>query len=211
MAVCASEKLIVDVNVTEYFRKSVAMAVVNQSVDTSEDTMSYVVNLLTRFADSNAFFHEQDEGSRVTPLAKLYARAVEMQSEFERRQAMRRLGDVALFVAGLFADSLRNRPVDIDYYIGMGGAAYGYVSDSLKGRERDDLYREVFAELAARFTVFVDILAEVSEQSALGSNPDWLRIHEIWIKTGSRRAAKKLREHKIHPAIFASSHSQRHH
>lgn len=209
MAGCANEKLIIDVNVTEYFQKNVALALVNQSVDASEDTIYYVVSLLARFADSSALFQEHGEGSRMTPLAKLYARAVQLKSEFERRQAMRRLGDVALFVAGLFADSLKNRPVDIDYYIGMGGAAYGYVSESLKCRERDDLYREVFSELAARFTVFVDILAEVSEQSALGSNTDLLRIYEIWLKTGSQRAQKKLREHKIHPGIF--SNSQRSH
>ncbi|MGH8556254.1 MAG: hypothetical protein ACRESZ_02090 [Methylococcales bacterium] len=209
MAGCASETLIVDVNVTEYFRKSVAMAVVNQSVDTTEDTMYYVVNLLTRFADSSTFFQEKCDGPRVTPLAKLYAKAVELKSEFERRQAMRRLGDVALFVAGLFADSLNNRPVDIDYYIGMGGAAYGYVSDSLKRRERDDFYREVFSELAAKFTVFVDILAEVSEQSGLGSNADFLRIYELWLKTGSQRAGKKLRERGIYPSDFATG--KRHH
>lgn len=209
MAECASEKLIVDVNVTEYFRKSVAMAVVNQSVDTTENTLYYVVNLLTRFADSNTFFQGKSEGPRVTPLAKLYARAVEVKTEIERRQAMRRLGDVALFVAGLFSDSLNHRTVDVDYYIGMGGAAYGYVSESFKGRERDDVYSEIFSELAAKFTAFVDILAEVGEKSNLSSNTDLLRIYEIWLKTGSERAEKKLRGFGIYPAEFSTS--KRHH
>ncbi|MCI0667299.1 MAG: hypothetical protein L0Y43_04505 [Methylococcaceae bacterium] len=209
MAACVSEKLIVNVNVTEYFRKSVATAVVNQSVDTTEDAVYYVVNLLTRFADSNTFFQEKSEGPRVTPLAKLYARAVQLKSELERRQAMRRLGDVALFVAGLFADSLNNRAVDIDYYIGMGGAAYGYVSESFKSRERDDVYSEVFSELAAKFTAFVDILAEVGEKSNLSSNADLLRIYEIWLKTGSRRAEKKLRGFGICP--LDCSPGKRHH
>jgi hypothetical protein len=209
MAGRATDKLIVDVNVTEYFRKSVSMAVVNQSVDATEDALYYVVNLLTRFADSNAFFQENDEGPRVTPLAKLYARAVEKKSESERRQAMRRLGDVALFVSGLFADSLKNRLVDIDYYIGMGGAAYGYVSESIRGTERDDTYSDVFSELAAKFHAFVDILAEVSERSALRSNTDLLRTYEVWLKTGSRRAEKKLREFGICPSNFSTS--KRHH
>lgn len=209
MAECASEKLIVDVNVTEYFKKSVAMAVVNQSVNTTADTQYYVVNLLTRFADSSAFFQEKQDGPGATPLAKLYARAVEQKSETERRQTMRRLGDVALFVAGLFADSLANRPIDIDYYIGMGGAAYGYVCDSFRGRERGDSDREVFSELAAKFTAFVDILAEVGEKSALKSNADLLRFYEVWIKTGSQRVEKKLRDFGIYPSKFSSS--KRHH
>jgi hypothetical protein len=209
MAGCVTEKLIVDVNVAEYFKKSVAMAVVNQSLDATEDTQYYVVSLLTRFADSNTFFQpSSDEGPRVTPLAKLYARAVELKSEIERRQAMRRLGDVALFVSGLFADSLSNRPVDIDYYIGMGGAAYGYVSESFKARERDEGYGEVFSELAAKFTAFVDILAEVAEHSALRSNTGVLRIYEVWLKTGSKRAEKKLRASGIYPLNFSTSKRQ---
>lgn len=208
MAECATERLIVDVNVSEYFRKCVAMAVVNQSMDTTEDTLFYVVNLLTRFSNSNTFFQEENEGPRETPLAKLYARAVEMQSEFERRQAMQRLGDVALFVSGLFSDSLQKRLVDVDYYIGMGGAAYAYLSESFGRREREDSYSEVFSELAAKFTAFVDILAEVSEQSALNSNSGLLRIYELWLKTGSKRAEKKLRDSGIVPSEFSVSRRQ---
>ncbi|MGR9108708.1 MAG: hypothetical protein ACU843_17455 [Gammaproteobacteria bacterium] len=205
MARSRSEKLIVDVNVTEYFRKSVLLALVNQSVDTTDETVYYVVNLLTRFTDSSALFQEKSAGRRVTPLAILYARAVESNSESERLQAMRRLGDVALFVSGLFSDSLKNRPVDIDYYIGMGGAAYGYLSESFKVRQRDEAHREVFSELAVKFAAFVDILAEVGEHSALSSNTDLLRIYEIWLKTKSKRAEKKLRDFGISPADFPAN------
>ena len=205
MSECATENLIVDVNVSEYFHKCVAMAAVNQSMDTTEDTLYYVVNLLTRFSNSNMLFQEENEGPRETPLAKLYARALEVTSEFERRQAMQRLGDVALFVSGLFSDSLQNRMVDVDYYIGMGGAAYGYLSESFRGREHQVSYSEVFSELAAKFNAFVDILAEVSEQSALNSNASLLRIYELWLKTGSKRAEKKLRENGIVPSEFSIS------
>lgn len=208
MSGCTTEKLIVDVNVTEYFKKSVAIAAINQSMDAREDTLYYVVNLLTRFADSNTFFLEKSDGPRVTPLAKLYARAVELKSEAERRQAMRRLGDVSLFIAGLFSDSLRNRLVDVDYYIGMGGAAYDYVSESFKGHHREDAYGEVFSELAAKFTAFVDILAEVGEQSVLKTNADLLRMYELWLKTGSKCAEKKLRDFGICPLDFATNTRQ---
>jgi hypothetical protein len=91
----------------------------------------------------------------------------------------------------------------------MGGAAYGYVSESFKGRERTDAYSEVFSELAAKFTAFVDILAEVGEQSNLRSNADLLRIYEIWLKTGSKRAEKKLRGFGISP--LNCSANKRHH
>jgi len=40
---------------------------------------------------------------------------------------MQRLGDTALFIAGVFADSLNRKLVDVDYYVAMGGTAYAQV------------------------------------------------------------------------------------
>ncbi len=199
-----SKRLIVDVNVREYFRDTVSKAVVNQSIDVTEDSIYYLVNLLTDFADAKTFYQDTPRGSRTIPLAKLYAEAVEVESEADRQRAMRRLGDISLFVAGLFSDSLRNRLVDVDYYISMGGSAYGYLSEVLKGRERGYAYSTVFSELADNFTDFVDVLAEVGDQSELKSDLDLLRVYKVWLKTHSKRAARQLRECGIYPQQFGS-------
>ena len=201
--------LIVNMNVREYFLKTVSKAVLNQSVDVTEDTICYVVNLLTTFADAGNFYQDTPPGSPSTPLVKLYAEAVEVRSEADRRRTLRRLGDVALFVAGLFSDSLKNKLVDIDYYISMGGSAYSYLSDALRGQERGCLDSSVFSELATNFTGFVDVLAEVGDQSELYSHTDLIRIYEIWLKTNSRRAARQLREFGIYPQQF-SGNGRRH-
>ena len=38
--------------------------------------------------------------------------------------AVLQIGDVSLFTSGFFADSLRGKLVDVDYYVNIGGAAY---------------------------------------------------------------------------------------
>jgi hypothetical protein len=45
----------------------------------------------------------------------------------------------------------------------------------------------------------VDVLSEVSEQSALTSNTDLLRMYERWLRTGSRWTGQKLAERGIVP------------
>ena len=50
----------------------------------------------------------------------------------------------------------------------------------------------VFAELAEKFVRFVDVISEVSERSACGSNSDLLRLYERWLKTGSVRSGQLL-------------------
>jgi hypothetical protein len=140
---------------------------------------------MDRQADGSTF---QDEvlGTRLT-------RALEAGGT-ARREGLRRVGDVSLFVSGFFADSLNRRLVDVDYYISLGGLAYGAL-----GRREEERLAEVFSELAEKFTEFVDVIAEVSDRSALASNGDLLRLYEKWMKTGSARNGEMLIERGILP------------
>ena len=56
----------------------------------------------------------------------------------------------------------------------------------------------VFAELAEKFRDFVDVLAEIRD-SGKAAAIDVLRVYEVWLRTGSRRAARLLREHGLEP------------
>jgi hypothetical protein len=89
----------------------------------------------------------------------------------------------------------------------MGGSAYEYLSCHLHGTVLDAL-GEVFAELASKFVDFVDVLAEVSERAELHSHTDVLRVYETWVRTGSRRSARLLREIGIHPSEASVSRRQ---
>jgi len=173
----------------EYFKELVDSALAHQHVDAGELTSFYVVNLLSGFLQRPV--HEGE------PLALRLAAALE-DDGFRQRITLREIGDGALFVSGFFADSLRRKLVDVDYYVSIGGTAYTALS-----RVETDTFSAVFAELADKFVVFVDVLAEVSERTACSSNLDLLRLYERWLKTGSRRSGKLLFERGVVPVQSA--------
>lgn len=67
------------------------------------------------------------------------------------------------------------------------------------------MYGPVFGELAAKFQQMVDALNEVSEAGYQYSDRDILRLYEVWLKTGSRRAERLLSGLGVAPAAGAHS------
>ena len=102
-------------------------------------------------------------------------------------------------MAGFFGESLGRKQVDIDYYIFMGGSAYSSLSESIRGSVRGQAHTAVFAELGAKFQDFVDVLTEVRDEARGNDDVDVLRLYEVWLKTGSARAARMLRRLGIEP------------
>jgi hypothetical protein len=198
------ERVVAVSNLRDFFRESINSAIDNQHVDVNPHTSHYVVNLLTIFARSENFYDAQDEHCGVRPLALMMADAVDAESQEKRSSSLQRIGDVALFTAGFFADSLAHRPVDIDYYIHMGGSAYGSLSDEIKGTTRGRALVDVFREMARKFQSLVDVLNEVRESTCQSADADLLRTYEVWRKTGSPRAAKILKQHGVVPIPGAS-------
>jgi hypothetical protein len=183
----------------EFFRDALREALSHQHLDVEGETEQYVVNLLTIFARSEALFDSTPEGSRIKPLVVMLAEALEAASPREREAGLQRLGDVSLFVAGFLAHGFARRLVDIDYHIAMGGRAYGALAGSAGRRQRGAL-RRVFGELSAKFLPMVDALNEVSESGYRHSDRDILRLYEVWLRTGSRRARGLLARLGVTPA-----------
>ncbi len=127
------------------------------------------------------------------------ADAVDARSATARNFSLQRIGDVALFIAGFFADSLAHRLVDLDYYIYMGGTAYGSLSEEIRGTTRGKALAGVYMELARKFQILVDILNEVRDGARQSSDIDVLRTYEVWLRTGSKRAAELLRQNGVVP------------
>lgn len=192
-----STHIIATENVRDYFQQSVNDAIANQQVSAAPRTTDYVVELLVSYTRSERLFEMTPEGKRLTPLAMLYFEALHAESQSARNRSLQRLGDVALFITGLFADSLHRKLVDVDYYIAMGGNAYAYLADNLRSSET--VTRDVFEELADKFVNFVDVLMEVAEQARPACQSDVLKLYELWVKTGSQRAAGQLRNLGIVP------------
>jgi hypothetical protein len=186
-------------NLREFFHESMQTALRKQRVDVDDHTEHYVVNVLTMFARSEALYERTPEGVRLRPLALMLAEASEATTAQQRDAALRRLGDVSLFIAGFFAQSFARKLVDIDYHIAMGGRAYGALAENMRGTLRGQAFTGVFLELAQKFQRVVDVLNEVAEMAHKHSDKDILRLYEIWLKTGSPRAYGILRRLGVAP------------
>jgi hypothetical protein len=193
-------------NLREFFHDAMQAALNKQRVAVDQHTEHYIVNILTQFARSEELYEHTCEGIRLKPLAHMLADAVAAQTAQQREQALRRLGDVSLFIAGFFAQSFARRLVDIDYHIAMGGRAYGTLADTARVSIRGQAFAAIFSELAHKFQRLVDVLNEVAEMAHTHSDRDILRLYEIWLKTGSRRAFGLLQKLGLAPVATRETH-----
>jgi hypothetical protein len=189
-------------NLTEFFSGALRGALADQRLSVDEQTEHYVVNMLTLFARAERLYESTPDGPRLKPLAQMLSEALLAATVAERDLALQRLGDISLFMAGLFARGFARRLVDVDYHIAMGGRAYDTLARSLEHRRRGAL-AQVFAELAAKFQPLVDALGEIGDAAYVYTQRDILRLYEIWLRTGSGRARRLLRRLGIEAAPVA--------
>lgn len=201
----SGERVVPVQNLREYFRESIDAAMDKQGVAVDPHATHYVVNLLTIFARSEDLYEDHGESYGLKPLALMMADALDAATAVQRSFSLQRIGDVSLFIAGFFADSLANKLVDLDYYIYMGGNAYGSLSDEIRGTTRGQALADVYRELARKFQLLVDILNEVRDGARQSNDVDVLRTYEVWLKTGSRRAASLLKQQGVVPMPNAVS------
>jgi hypothetical protein len=194
-----NDKVVQVQNLADYFRTSIDGVISRQGVEVDPHAAHYVVNLLTLFSRSEELYEDHGESYGLRPLALMMADAADARTATARNHALQRIGDVALFISGFFADSLANKAVDVDYYIYMGGNAYGSLSEEVRGTFRGNAFADIYRELARKFQVLVDVLNEVRDEARQGSDRDLLRTYEIWLKTGSRRARKLLADNGVVP------------
>src|SRR5690348_13806048 len=200
----ASTKVLAVANLREFFKDELHGALAKQRLEVEDQTEHYVVNVLTLFARSEALYERTPEGTRLKPLVVMLSEALEAPTSEDRNRGLQRLGDVSLFIAGFFSRGFARKLIDIDYHIAMGGRAYGTLSENCSPA-RGRTLRQVFAELAAKFTPMVDALNEISESSYQHSDQDRLRLYELWVKTGSERSRTLLRKLGLEPAPAARS------
>ncbi len=170
----------------DYFRELVTAALGRNQVSTRPDTEFYLVNLMNQFVSAEKLTQE--------PLVLMIKEAIERSESHEQQAMFRKVGDTSLYIAGFFQDSLNRKLVDVEYYIGMGGTAYQHAAVRC-----EQGLRPVLQELADRFSVFVNVLADVSEKAFPKTEKDLLRLYEVWVTTRSERAAKALQEAGILP------------
>lgn len=159
-----------------FFKERVDEVFAHREVRSTEDSAFYLVQLLTRFVCPEGALAEV--GPRpVHPLGAMLLTAAQETDSYRRFVILRNVGDMSLLIAGFFAESLRRRQVQADYYAHLGGAAYGSAAESC----RPATSAPVFEELAHKFPIFAGVLADVAARCDLA---DGNTVRSAW-----RRAA----------------------
>ena len=184
-------ELVAASSLKEFFKVLLEDAIARQRVSLGEVTEFYLVNLLSEFAASEKLFAEEWGGRKDhEPLAILYARALNQDRE-QRIRTLRRLGDVSLYKVGFFSDSLREGVVGPDYYIQMGGAAYGQVASLSPSNG----FGGVYQELHDKFRALVEVLEEISARGMVANGAaGTMKVFESWSRSGSEHLEKVLVE-----------------
>jgi hypothetical protein len=172
-----------------FFQDQVDRAFRDEGLESDRLTEHYLVHLLAAYA-------AQPIEDR--PLALRLLQAIGA-SPRERRTTLREIGDTSLFVSGFWGDSLGGGLVDVDYYIDMGGTAYGELARGAS-RDANEPYGPVFEVLATNFARFVEVLMTISRRTARArSDRDVVRLYERWMRTKSSWAARRLAEQGVMP------------
>jgi hypothetical protein len=174
-------------NLTEFFRELLQSAMRTQAVQSSEAAEFYLVKLLEAFAHAERGWFDR-------PLALDYLESFHSPGP-HRYGKLKRVADTALFVSGIFVESLHRKLVSSDYYIALGRVAYANLSALTTGAGSAD----PFEELAERFPDFVRVLSEISFRDLFSGDEHMLRVYTRWLYTRSERDARWLMRRGITP------------
>lgn len=184
-----SEPGLIRRSLAEFFRDVLHAACRTHAVRPSESTEHYLVALLEHFAKPGASWDAR-------PLALEYLESFQ-HPRARRCAALRHVGDTALFLSGVFMESLERRLVSTDYYIGLGRIAYHQLAtlgpSDTAGRA------DVFAEIAAGFPDFVRVLSEITFDDMFRNDVRTVRVYTRWLRTRGAQDARWLLRRGIVP------------
>jgi len=172
-------KIVALPNVMEHFMEAFDSARKNTGLYVSKDTEFYIVNMLTEFTDADKFSKLYK-----TPVTLMVNRVFENPDE--KFEISKNMGDITSFMCGFFPEHLE-KPI-FRYYISLGKAGYNVAS------RIDERRSTIFDEMKENLPFIVDTLNEIKENKEIITTADIVDVYNRWIKTGSKRLKRILRE-----------------
>jgi hypothetical protein len=185
-------------SVSQFFLEAVEDAIRLRGVEATDGATRYLVGILADYAHPDP----RTGAAMDRPLTLLFDEAVRIVDPAQRFERLRTLGDGVLYGCGFFGDHFEARGVDSKYLHGLGTRAYGAASSMLRHGHEETSGPDLFAELAAKFEAFVEVLTEVADATiAMGAETSrgLLKVYERWLKTGSERLANALSSQGVFP------------
>jgi len=183
-----------DTDPMQFFHEMVVEAQERQNLKLSENVEFYIVNLLC------GFLRNAETDDEENCLALILKKALE-SSLPEKINLYKKLADTALYFSGFFQEYFNRKSFDIKYYVNMGESAYGELSNLLKGKATyNTTMSNIYFEMSKNFTIAVDILLDISEQTHLtDNNRTTLSLYDAWLNTTSIKLEKELYSRGINP------------
>ena len=177
----------VEPSLPDYFRRRLNRYAARLRPAPQEDTLWYLGEMMHRFSRSEHFFDYQDGHLGNRPLALLYGDAKAASNPRQRCLLLQRLGDMALFLGAFFPERYARRGIQRDYFVGMGSAAYDYLS------ERARQHRHIFSELTHGFVRMQELVAHAGSQAGGDPGERILQLYARWMESGDPAVAAQLR------------------
>lgn len=185
-------------NVSDFFAEVVQARMEQGGYEATNAATQYVVGMLADYTRPGQLGNE----TLSRPLTLLLDEAMQATGH-ERFEKLRTLGDGVLYVSGFFGDHLTNRGVESRYVSSLGARAYETASAMLRRTGSEANAPDVFRELAQNFQMFMQLLADVSDDLNVRSartEGALLKMYERWLRTGSDALGDALAVHGFVPA-----------
>ncbi len=151
-----------------------------------EDTLWYLGGMLGRLGQSTNVFTYDHGRLTLRPLALLYHDALSVSEGWQCCLLLRQLGDLSLFLGGLFSERYAKKGIGQDYFVGMGGSAYDYLADNAQQN------RHIFSELAVMFVGMLELVARVCSKQNPFDAMDVMALIQRYRQTSDPVAARQL-------------------
>jgi hypothetical protein len=194
------EKVISQQTLDEHFSTGIAREARDLSPPLSDEAVHYITQVLTHFSHSGNLFSRENNTHSLPTLALLYQKAHMAPSRQQRYTILRQLGDSALFLGALFFEHFAKKGINKDYFIGMGGGAYGSLGDiSIDNRH-------IYYELAETFPKLLQVVANVCTKEFNYDANDIFSLLERWQQSRDSTLRKQLQAIGITPMEFTTRH-----
>lgn len=181
-------------NLEEFFVQRIQESLAIHGLSVSEQVEYYLVQLLKKFSLAENFFHTNEKGVLENrPLALMLYDATFCPAS-QKFLHLKKMGDSALYQAGVFYDGLVNQVVDVKYYIVMGQKAYASLAH--QKTITDKSMTDLFVELCDGFPQLVEVMALCCESDS-SKNQNLLRWIERYHKTKSPQVKEILKQRGI--------------
>ncbi|NIO15399.1 MAG: hypothetical protein GTN70_00065 [Deltaproteobacteria bacterium] len=192
-------RIIKEVSMREFFEERFDEALSANPLELPHLTRSYLVELLTEYAESETAFSLDREDPEL-PLSIRFLRATAKGTR-EKLQDCKRIGDFCLFLSGIFPEKIQGKAADLDFYMALGSKAYLNVESSLRNTtsHAEDCFVRMFRELSERFPEFVGLYMDVSERMRALTDRNIMDLYGKYLLLRSRRHERILRKAGISP------------